>query len=131
MIEVSQAFNLLSVLNLGHSPLYRHFCKSLYIELLKFQSDYLIHTFFSLDILKVDFQYTTYRNSSKSFHIKPKFECLLHLFIEVSQSLHPSNLLHLHDLADDVNIHLNLPNIQQIWITKNFRNAFFSNNDDY
>ena len=25
------------VLNLGHSPLYRHFCKCLYIELLKFR----------------------------------------------------------------------------------------------
>ena len=28
---------LLLVLNLGHSPLYRHFCKCLYIELLKFR----------------------------------------------------------------------------------------------
>ena len=27
--------NHLLVLNLGHSPLYRHFCKCLYIEMLK------------------------------------------------------------------------------------------------
>ena len=26
---------ILLVLNLGHSPLYRHFCKCLYIEMLK------------------------------------------------------------------------------------------------
>ena len=29
--------SLMLVLNLGHSPLYRHFCKCLYIELLKFR----------------------------------------------------------------------------------------------
>ena len=28
------------VLNLGHSPLYRHFCKCLYIEMLKFSLVY-------------------------------------------------------------------------------------------
>lgn len=29
------------VLNLGHSPLYRHFCKCLHIELLKFRLIFL------------------------------------------------------------------------------------------
>ena len=35
----------LLVLNLGHSPLYRHFCKCLYIEMLKFYLfiNYFIH----------------------------------------------------------------------------------------
>lgn len=36
---------LLLVLNLGHSPLYRHFCKCLYIELLKFRLLFLTVTY--------------------------------------------------------------------------------------
>ena len=55
------------VLNLGHSPLYRHFCKYLYIELLKFRLffNYYIH-FLRLTIRKQAFIVLTYR---KCWHI--------------------------------------------------------------
>ena len=43
------------VLNLGHSPLYRHFYKCLYIELLDFVVVLLFDTFSSLDNLKASF----------------------------------------------------------------------------
>ena len=55
------------VLNLGHSPLYRHFCKYLYIELLKFRLffNYYIH-FLRSTIRKQAFIVLTYR---KCWHI--------------------------------------------------------------
>jgi len=34
-IETNQMLTFMLVLNLGHNPLYRHFCKCLYIEMLK------------------------------------------------------------------------------------------------
>ena len=55
------------VLNLGHSPLYRHFCKCLYIEFLKFRLlfNYYIH-FLRSTIRKQAFIVLTYR---KCWHI--------------------------------------------------------------
>lgn len=64
------------VLNLGHSPLYRYFCKCLYIKMLFFYLfvSYFIY-FLHSTILKLAFIVLTYRKSSKS-SLRYTIQCL-------------------------------------------------------
>ena len=55
------------VLNLGHTPLYRHFCKCLYIEMLKF---HLFIKYYILFLAMAKFKQACFAHDlSKKFQI--------------------------------------------------------------